>query len=146
MNCAEESDLILCKESQVPIILCPRSEVYFKNVPDITKMHKCGVTLALGTDNAMLNSPSSLLREMEFAYKIARLTGGVDSKVILDMVLINSRKVLNASDDIRLTLGKKANFIVFDISTNDPAYSIVNGAHRRNISVISMDDFLWMKQ
>jgi cytosine/adenosine deaminase-related metal-dependent hydrolase len=109
-------------------------------------MHKCGVTLALGTDNAMLNSPSSILREMEFTYKIARLSGGVDSAVILDMVLKNSRKVLNVGDDIRLTLGKKANFIVFDLKTCNPAYSIVNGARCKDISVISMDDFLWMKQ
>jgi cytosine/adenosine deaminase-related metal-dependent hydrolase len=145
MNCAEESDLKLCAENEVPIILCPRSEVFFRNVPDITKMHKCGVTLALGTDNAMLNSPSSILREMEFAYKIARLSGGVDSKEILDMVLKNSRKVLNVSDDIRFTLGMKANLVVFDLAHEDPAYSIVNGAHPKNLSAISMEDFLWME-
>lgn len=145
MNCADESDLMQCAENHVPIILCPRSEVFFRNIPDITKMHKCGVTLALGTDNAMLNSPSSILREMEFAYKIARLSGGVDSKIILDMVLINSRKVLNVSDDIRFTLGMKANLVVFDLANEDPAYSIVNGAHPKSISAISMEDFLWME-
>ena len=146
MNCAEEEDLTLCAQNNVPIVLCPRSEVFFQKPPDITKMHEIGVTLALGTDNAMLNSPSSLLREMEFTYKIARLSGGVESKVILDMVLKNSRKVLNVSDDIRLSLGQKANFIVFDLLACDPAYSLVNGAQCKNISLISMDDFLWMKQ
>jgi len=145
MNCASENDLKLCAQSNVPIVLCPRSEVFFQKPPDITKMHKSGVTLALGTDNAMLNSPSSILREMEFTYKIARLSGGVDSKLILDMVLKNSRKVLNVSDDIGLNLGMKANLIVFDLLTCNPAYSIVNGANSKNISLISMHDFLWMR-
>jgi cytosine/adenosine deaminase-related metal-dependent hydrolase len=94
----------------------------------------------------MLNSPSSILREMEFTYKIARLSGGVESQVILDMVLKNSRKVLNLSDDIRMTLGMKANLVVFDLSKTDPAYTIVNGADHRYISLISMEDFLLTKQ
>jgi cytosine/adenosine deaminase-related metal-dependent hydrolase len=141
MNCAEESDLKLCAENKVPIILCPRSEVFFGHVPDITKMYNCGVTLSLGTDNAMLNSPSSLLREMEFAYKIARLSGGIPAQAVLDMVIKNSRKVLNVGDDIRLTLGTKANLVVFDICSEDPEYALVNGAHRKNISLISSGDF-----
>jgi cytosine/adenosine deaminase-related metal-dependent hydrolase len=141
MNRAEENDLKLCAENDVPIVLCPRSEVFFGHVPDITKMFTSGVTLALGTDNAMLNSPSSILREMEFAYKIARLSGGIPAQAILDMVLKNSRKVLNLGDDIRLTLGNKANMVVFDICSEDPAYALVNGAHRKNISMISSDDF-----
>jgi cytosine/adenosine deaminase-related metal-dependent hydrolase len=146
MNCAEEKDLRLCAEADVPIILCPRSEVFFGHVPDITKMYDCGVTLALGTDNAMLNSPSSILREMEFAYKIARVSGGIPASAVLDMVLINSRKVLNVGDDIRLTLGNKANFIVFDISSEDPAYALVNGARRSNISLISLGDFQFTRK
>ncbi len=146
MNRAEENDLKLCAENDIPIILCPRSEVFFGHVPDITKMYNSGVTLALGTDNAMLNSPSSILREMEFAYKIARLSGGIPAQAILDMVLKNSRKVLNLSDDIGLTLGNKANMVLFDIPSEDPAYALVNGAHRNSISMISLDDFQFTRK
>lgn len=146
MNKATEEDLKLCAESDVPIVLCPRSEVFFGHVPDITLMQNCGVTLTLGSDNAMLNAPSSLLREMEFAYKIARLSGGICTKDILDMVLINSRKVLNLGDDIRFNLGKRANVVVFDLAKKDPANALVNGAHSRDISLISINDFIWKKQ
>jgi cytosine/adenosine deaminase-related metal-dependent hydrolase len=145
MNHATEDDLNRCAKSEVPIVLCPRSEVFFGHVPNITKMHECGVNLCLGTDNAMLNSPSSLLREMEFAYKIARLSGGISAKEILEMVLINSRKVLNVDDDIRINLGSKANFVLFDCETKDPAYALVNGAQYKNISLISMDNYLWTR-
>jgi cytosine/adenosine deaminase-related metal-dependent hydrolase len=140
MNKATEEDLKLCAENDLPVILCPRSEVFFGCVPDIPKMLSCGVTLALGTDNAMVNSPSSLLREMEFAYKIARLNGGVDAKDVLKMVFINPHKVLNVGYDIGLTLGMKANFLVFDISTKEPAYALVNGASRTKISMNTMEE------
>jgi cytosine/adenosine deaminase-related metal-dependent hydrolase len=146
MNKATESDLNLCAESDVPIILCPRSEVFFGHVPDIPKMLKSNVTLALGTDNAMLNSPDSLLREMEFTYKISRLSGDCLAKDILDMVLINSRKVLNVGDDICLTQGKQAGFIVFELSKVDPVYALVNGACAGDISMICVNDYLWVKK
>lgn len=146
MNKATEDDLKLCAQSDVPIVLCPRSEVFFGHIPDITLMQNCGVTLALGSDNAMLNSPDSLLREMEFAYKIARLSGGVCAKDILDMILVNSRKVLNLSDDIHFNLGKRANVVVFEPAKKDPAYALVNGAQSRDICLISINDFIWMKQ
>jgi cytosine/adenosine deaminase-related metal-dependent hydrolase len=146
MNKATESDLKLCAESNVPIILCPRSEVFFGHVPNIPLMIKSDVTLALGTDNAMLNSPDSLLREMEFAYKVSRLSGGSLAKDILDMVLINSRKVLNVKEDICLTQGKQANFIVFEVTKTDPAYALVNGACAQDISMICVNDYLWVKK
>lgn len=146
MNKATEDDLRLCAESNIPIILCPRSEVFFGHVPNIPLMLKSDVKLALGTDNAMLNSPDSLLREMEFAYKISRLKGGCLAKDILDMVLINSRKVLNVGDDICLTQGKQASFIVFELSKMDPAYALVNGACAGDISMICINDYLWVKK
>jgi cytosine/adenosine deaminase-related metal-dependent hydrolase len=104
-----------------------------------------GVTLALGTDNAMINSPDSLLREMEFAYKISRLKGSVSALDILRMVTQNPRKVLNVGDDICLSLGKEANFAVFQLPAKDPAYALVNGADTRDISLISLNDYIWKK-
>jgi cytosine/adenosine deaminase-related metal-dependent hydrolase len=118
MNKAKESDLKLCTESNVPIILCPRSEVFFGHIPNIPLMIKSNVTLALGTDNAMLNS----------------------------LVLINSRKVLNVKEDICLTQGKQASFIVFELSKTDPAYTLVNGARAGDISMICVNDYLWVKK
>lgn len=143
MTEAKESDLEICAENEIPIIVCPRSEVFFGHIPDIPKMVEKGVTLALGTDNAMLNKPYSLLREMEFTYKISKLKGGVDAELILKMVLQNPRKVLNLGDDICLGQQKKANFVVFDLPKKDPAHAIVNGACSRDISMISINNHIW---
>ncbi len=144
MTEAKESDLEICAENDVPIIVCPRSEVFFGHVPDIPKMLEKGVTLALGTDNAMLNKPYSLLREMEFAYKISKLKGSVDAELILKMVLQNPRKVLNLGDDICLVQEKKANFVVFDLPTKYPVHALVNGACSRDISMINVNNHIWM--
>lgn len=146
MTEATDDDLETCAESEVPIIVCPRSEIFFGHVPNIPRMLEKGVTLALGTDNAMLNEPYSLLREMEFAYKISRLKGGVEAKEILKMVLQNPRKVLNVGDDICLTSGKEANFIVLQLPTRNPAYALVNGACCRNISMISVNKSVWINK
>ncbi len=146
MNKATEDDLKLCAESQLPIILCPRSEVFFGHVPNIPLMLRSNVTLSIGTDNAMINSPDSLLREMEFAYKISRLSGGSTADDILRMALINSRKVLNVEDDMCLRQGNEACFIVFELDARNPALALVNGAHTGNIKMICIKDYLWEKR
>ena len=146
MNEATESDLELCAENDVPIVICPRSEMFFGHIPNISLMLRKGICLALGTDNAMLNAPHSVLREMEFAFKISRLRGEVTAMDILKMVLQNPRKVLNVGEDIRPTSGKEANFIVFEVSSKNPAYALINGASAHNISLISVNNYLWMRR
>src|SRR3989442_4199381 len=67
-----DADLERCADAHVPIVIYPRSNAFFGMTPDIPRMLQCGVELHLQTDNAMINTPS-LLREMEFAYQVARM-------------------------------------------------------------------------
>src|SRR5205823_14583806 len=73
---ATDADLARCSDAEVPIVVCPRSNAFFGMTPDIPRMLRAGVELHLGTDNAMINVPS-MFREMEFAYRVARLNGDV---------------------------------------------------------------------
>jgi len=146
MTEATDEDLKICAENEIPIIVCPRSEMFFGHMPDIPRMLRKNVTLTLGSDNAMINKPHSFFREMEFAYKISKSKGEIKAKDILNMVLKNSRKVLNVSDDICLSSGKDANFIVLNLLAKNPAYALVNGAGSRDISVISTNKYLWIKK
>ncbi|MFQ5553618.1 MAG: amidohydrolase family protein, partial [Thermoplasmata archaeon] len=84
MTAGRKSDWERCAQEDIPVAICPRSQVFFGRVPDIPGMHEAGIRLMLGTDNAMLAHPS-LLREMEFAYQVARLHGGVPPEAILAM-------------------------------------------------------------
>ncbi|WP_424018640.1 amidohydrolase family protein [Halorientalis pallida] len=67
-------------DRHVPIVVCPRSNlVTGVGTPDIAELAD-HTTVALGTDNVMLNSPS-MFREMEFAAKLS----GVSARYVLKM-------------------------------------------------------------
>ena len=55
-------------DNEIPIVVCPRSNLVTNvGLPDIDQLADL-TSVALGTDNVMLNSPS-MFREMEFAAK-----------------------------------------------------------------------------
>lgn len=139
MNEASDNDLEICAQNKVPIAVCPRAEMFFGYMPDIPRMLKKGLSLSLGTDNSMLNKPHSVLREMEFTYKISRSKGDISAMDVLKMAVQNPRKVLNVGYDIPLNWGKEASFIVFQLPAKDPAYALVNGASNRDISLICIN-------
>jgi cytosine/adenosine deaminase-related metal-dependent hydrolase len=57
-------------DNGTPVVVCPRSNLVTNvGVPDIDQLADL-TTVALGTDNVMLNSPS-MFREMEFAAKLS---------------------------------------------------------------------------
>ncbi len=110
---ATDSDLERCADAGVPVVVCPRSNAFFGLTPDISRMQRAGVELRLGTDNAMINRPS-MLREMEFAYRIARLRGEVPAREILDMAL-RGRKGIDPKSTIGLQPGGPADLFVLDL-------------------------------
>ncbi len=61
---ASEADLRRFADARIPVVVCPSSNLFFELSLDIQKMLDCGVSLALGTDNCMLRSPS-MLEEMK---------------------------------------------------------------------------------
>lgn len=114
---ASESDLIRVKENNVPIVICPRSNSFFGLKPNFKLLKKVDIELLLGTDNAMLNSPSILdeinyLRSVSKEYSIMEL---------LYMTTFGARKVLNLDCDI-LGSNSKADFVVLDKKSLRPLY------------------------
>ncbi|MDZ7746167.1 MAG: amidohydrolase family protein [Halobacteriales archaeon] len=77
-------------ESDIPIVCCPRSNLVTKvGLPDFETLAETA-TLALGTDNVMLNSPS-MFREMEFTAKHSELS----APDILRMATRNGAEIAN---------------------------------------------------
>ncbi len=120
-------DFLACVLEDVPIVVCPRSNMFFGKHPDIPAMLDAGVKLCLGTDNAMI-STSNMFREMELAYRVSRLTGDVDPMEILMMATWNPRKALNlpycigpseSGDD------SKEQYMILSEAWGDPAYDVV---------------------
>ena len=85
---AGETHLERVEDSETPVVVCPRSNaVTDVGLPPVRALLD-RTTVALGTDNVMLNSPS-MFREMAFT---AKLTGATTAEV-LRMATVNGADI-----------------------------------------------------
>ena len=92
----------------IPVVVCPRSNlVTGSGVPPIRELAE-HTTLALGTDNVMLNSPS-MFREMEFAAKLA----DVPAREVLAMATRNGAEIAGLDCGV-IEPGRPAKLLVLD--------------------------------
>ena len=118
MNYASESDVIRVKDSNIPIVICPRSNEFFSLKSNIDLFSKIGVEIMLGTDNAMLNNPN-ILDELTF---LKNMTSIFSIENLLNMITYNPRKALNLDYSI-LDLNSSNEFIVLDKKTLRTLYN-----------------------
>lgn len=69
-----DSDMRMCADADVPVVVCATSNLYFGKVPPIARFVESGVTLSIGTDNAML-CPPDIFREASVFSKVANEQG-----------------------------------------------------------------------
>ncbi len=143
MTYASKSDLLTASKKIRGIVICPRANsALSEGIPDIDLMQKAGCTLALGTDNVMINSPD-MFREMDFIWKV---TMGlhkkrIDPKEILKMATVNGGKILNKNIG-SIESGKIADCIFLDKHALDlepmhnPHASIVHRASESTIKAV----------
>lgn len=96
MTFATSSDLSLAAKRTRGIVICPRANAALaEGVPDFMKMRDAGCTVAIGTDNVMVNSPD-MLREMDYLWKasMGMHKRGIDPKEILKMATVNGGIIL----------------------------------------------------
>ena len=112
----------------VPVVVCPRSNlVTGVGTPPIADLLD-RTTVALGTDNVMLNSPS-MFREMEFAAKV----GGVDAADVLRMATVNGAELAELNCGL-IEPGRAAKLLVLDgdsdnlAGARDPVRAVVRRA------------------
>lgn len=144
MTSATDSDLEICVDNEIPIVLCPRSRAFFGNLPDIPRMLDKGVTLMLGTDNAMISSPS-IWDEMKFAYYLGQSQGDLRVLDVLGMVL-NSRKGLKGEGALGSPVGSKPDFMVLAPQSRSPHVKQILSASESDISLICKGEKAWRMQ
>ncbi|WP_396611963.1 amidohydrolase family protein [Haloferax sp. S1W] len=104
----EPSHLQRVEDNEIPIVVCPRSNlVTGVGVPPIRELVE-RTTVALGTDNVMLNSPS-MFREMEFTSKLA----DVPAVEILRMATVNGADIADLNYGL-VEEGRDAKLLVLD--------------------------------
>jgi len=96
MIAATKADLEKVNEASIPIVICPRAYLFFRLKHNLELMKKTGVTLLLGTDNAMINNPD-VLEEV----KVLQKTGLFSLEELLTTITYTPRKALNLDDCIQ---------------------------------------------
>lgn len=125
---ASDEQLDRVENQNIPVVVCPRANlVTGVGLPPIEELVS-KTTVALGTDNVMLNSPS-IFREMEFVAKCTDL----DSTEILEMATRSGAKLM-ALDAGVIEPGREARLLVLDGDSDnlsgvrDPVRAVVRRA------------------
>lgn len=143
MTHASKSDLNAAAKKTRGIVICPRANSSLaEGIPDIVMMQKAGCTLALGTDNVMINSPD-MFREMDFLWKVTMGINKkrIDPKEILKMATVNGGKILQKNIG-QIKTGHIADCIFLDKHAldlepmHDPHASIVHRASESAIKAV----------
>jgi cytosine/adenosine deaminase-related metal-dependent hydrolase len=127
------------QDKKIAAVVCIRSNlVTGLGLPPVQQMLDAGLTVGVGTDNVMLNSPD-MLAEMEFISKLFHL----DDREVLAMCTLNPAKILREEESIgTLEIGKKANLVVVRTNTpnmrnvRNPIRGVVRRATRTDIAAV----------
>lgn len=138
---ATDADLERTADAGVPVVVCPRSNAFFGLTPDLPRMLRAGVELRLGTDNAMINVPS-VLREMEFAYRVARMKGEVPAREIVRMALLG-RRLKDPKAACAIRVGERADLAVLDLPGGSSGFASVLRATAGDIGLVVTDGHVW---
>ncbi|MFU1782379.1 amidohydrolase family protein [Haloarcula japonica] len=105
---AESLHLERVADSEIPVVVCPRSNIVTDvGRPPVEELAD-RTTVALGTDNVMLNSPS-MFREMEFTAKLYDLS----AREVLRMATVNGAEIAGLGGGLIKT-GQPARLLVLD--------------------------------
>jgi cytosine/adenosine deaminase-related metal-dependent hydrolase len=138
---ATDADLERVADAGVPIVVCPRSNAFFGLTPDLPRMLRAGVELRLGTDNAMINVPS-VLREMDFAYRVARMKGGVAAREIVEMAL-RGRRLADPKAACAVRVGERADLVVLDVPGGANGFASLLRASASDIRLVVSRGRIW---
>ncbi len=117
MNKASKNDLERVAEEEIPVVVCPRSNIFFGLKPKIELMKRVGIKLSLGTDNAMISSPD-IFEEARWVMKNCE---EISLEDILRMITYNPREMLNLPLP-NFEEEKKAEFVVLDTKSLKPIF------------------------
>ena len=143
MTYASKGDLYTTAKRTRGVVICPRANAALaEGIPDINLMKKTGCTIALGTDNVMINSPD-MFREMDYLWKVSMGISKVrvDPKDIVKMATVNGGKILKKDIGV-IETGKLADGIFIDKHSLDlePMHnvyaSIVHRTSESNVKAV----------
>ena len=138
---ASPQDFKIMHDKKIAAVVCIRSNlVTGVGLPPLPRMLESGLTVGVGTDNVMLNSPN-LFSEMEFISKLFH----IEEREVLKLCTLNSAKILKDKSIGTIEEGKKANVVVIRDDTpnmrnlRDPIKGVVRRATRNDVAAVIYD-------
>lgn len=151
MTVASNDELMLAASKRIGIVVCPRANaVLGVGMPRVWDMLRFGCSLAIGTDNVMLNSPD-LFREMDHLWKVSRLMykndkgRGIDAREIIKMVTVNPARIFRLNRLGYLAEGMYADALFIDkynldiMPMHNPYTAIVHRADASSIRAVMLN-------
>jgi len=133
---AEQLHFERIEDSETPVVVCPRSNTTTGvGVPPVRELLD-RTTVALGTDNVMLNSPS-MFREMAVTAKLT----DASTREVLAMATVNGADIADLNCGL-IEKGRDAKLVVLDgespnlTGVRDPARAVVRRASPGDIKEI----------
>ena len=135
MTAASEDDIAACADKRVPIVVCPRSNKAFGLSPDIPLLLRLGISVALGTDNAMICEPD-MMSEIRAAYHLGASTGGLSEFDAVRLATYSGHKVLYPKRKITTELSTSDDLVVIDVQGEDPLLELVSSDGSAEVSAV----------
>ena len=132
MNNLSVNDRLDIEEYDLPITICPRSNLFLnEKIPDLKFLinrHNVG----LGTDGLSSNHSLNFLDEIRFLYLISKeILKNKTAERIIEIATLGGAKCLNLEEQIgTIENGKFADLIAFKIKSQDPLNSIINASNK----------------
>lgn len=115
---ASDSDFEVCASKDVPVVICPSANSFFGIRAPVERMLEAGVSVCLGTDNAMLAVPD-LFNEMRALRALVPRDSLSDAR-LFHIIFANGRKVLNSVPGLGAAGEECSDFLVIDKPLDNP--------------------------
>ncbi|MEA1985326.1 MAG: amidohydrolase family protein [Euryarchaeota archaeon] len=132
---ADTADINAVADASVPVVVCPRSNLITGvGMPPVRRMLEADITVAVGTDNVMLNSVN-MFSEMEFLSKVF----GLDDRQVFKLCTLNGASTLRLDSVGSIKDNNRACLMILNGRSNnlmgvqDPLRGIVRRARPDDI-------------
>ena len=116
----DEAEIAQFARVKAGVAHCPTSNMRLgSGIAPYVKMRKAGVPVGLGVDGSASNDSSDMVGEMRSALFVHRLTEGVGSTMVDDILWTATRggaEVLGRDDIGQIAPGKAADIAIFDLT------------------------------
>lgn len=146
MTNASDEDIELAAKSRTGIVICPRANgVLGAGIPRVGRLLRSGCTVAIGTDNVMLNSPD-MTRELDYIWKASRAVEAqmIEPREILKMATVNCAEILKINSGC-IEENRAADLLFIDkrhadlYPMHDPHAAIIHRLSQSSISSVMID-------